>query len=43
VIDKIGDLPRRKYAVIVNEAHSSQTGDAADKVREALTGYGEGG
>ena len=42
VIDKIGDLPRRKYAVIVDEAHSSQTGDAADKVREALTGYGDG-
>ena len=42
VIDKIGELPRRKYAVIVDEAHSSQTGDAADKVREALTSYAEG-
>ena len=26
----------------MDEAHSSQTGDAADKVREALTGYGDG-
>ena len=42
IVDKIGDLPKRKYAVIVDEAHSSQTGDAADKVREALTGYGDG-
>lgn len=42
VLDKIGDLPQRSYAVIVDEAHSSQTGDAADKVREVLTGYGDG-
>ena len=29
VTDKVGDLPDRKYAVIVDEAHSSQSGEAA--------------
>ncbi|MPZ52346.1 MAG: DEAD/DEAH box helicase [Acidimicrobiia bacterium] len=37
VIDRIGLLPDRRYAVIVDEAHSSQTGDAAREMREALT------
>lgn len=36
VLDKIGDLPARRYAVIVDEAHSSQTGDAAKDLRLAL-------
>ena len=36
ILDKIGDLPARRYAVIVDEAHSSQTGDAAKDLRLAL-------
>ena len=36
ILDKIGDLPNRAYAVLVDEAHSSQTGDAAKDLRAAL-------
>jgi type I restriction enzyme R subunit len=36
VAQKIGELPSRRYAVIVDEAHSSQTGEAAQKVKEVL-------
>ena len=36
VLDKVGDLPDRRYAVIVDEAHSSQTGEAAKDLRLAL-------
>ena len=37
VIDKLDALPNRSYAVIVDEAHSSQTGDAAADLRRALS------
>lgn len=37
VVDKIGGLPKRKYAVIVDEAHSSQGGEASKKLKEVLT------
>ena len=37
VLDKIGELPKRNYAVIVDEAHSSQGGEASKKMKEALT------
>ncbi len=37
VIDKIGDLPARNYAVVIDEAHSSQTGEAAKELRLALS------
>ncbi len=37
VIDKVGDLPDRKYAVIVDEAHSSQGGEASKKMKEVLS------
>ena len=40
VIDKIGAVPARNYAVVVDEAHSSQTGEAAKDLRLAL-GVGE--
>lgn len=40
VIDKIGAVPARNYAVIIDEAHSSQTGEAAKDLRLAL-GVGE--
>ncbi len=37
VLDKIGELPKRKYAVIVDEAHSSQGGEATKKMKEVLS------
>lgn len=40
ILDKIGDLPARNYAVVIDEAHSSQTGEAAKDLRVAL-GAGE--
>jgi len=36
VTDKIGDLPKRKYAVIVDEAHSSQGGESATELKGVL-------
>lgn len=36
VIDKVGDIPNRKYAVIIDEAHSSQGGEASSKMKEVL-------
>jgi type I restriction enzyme R subunit len=36
VTDKVGDLPQRKYAVIIDEAHSSQSGEAAAELRGVL-------
>ena len=41
VLDKIAGLPQRRYAVIVDEAHSSQTGEAAKDLRLALAGDDE--
>lgn len=37
VIDKIVDLPKRSYAVIVDEAHSSQGGESSKKLKDVLT------
>ena len=37
VIDKVGNLPDRKYAVIIDEAHSSQGGEASKKMKEVLS------
>jgi type I restriction enzyme R subunit len=36
VTEKIESLPKRTYAVIVDEAHSSQTGDSATALKEVL-------
>ena len=36
MLDKVEDLPDRTYAVIVDEAHSSQTGDTAKELRRVL-------
>ena len=36
VTEKIDALPDRRYAVIVDEAHSSQTGDSAAALKEVL-------
>ena len=38
IVDGIGQLSDRKFAVIIDEAHSSQSGVAADKVNETLAG-----
>ncbi len=38
VLDKVGELPSRRYAVIIDEAHSSQTGDAAKQMKAVLAG-----
>ena len=40
VLDKIDNLPARRYAVVVDEAHSSQTGEAAKEMKKVL-GQGE--
>jgi len=36
VIHKVADLSDRKYAVIIDEAHSSQGGEASKKMKEVL-------
>lgn len=36
VAQRIGELPNRAYAVIVDEAHSSQGGESASKLKEVL-------
>jgi len=36
VTEKIGELPKRKYAVLIDEAHSSQSGETAKEMREVL-------
>lgn len=36
VIETINKLPKRKYAIILDEAHSSQTGTTARKMRQVL-------
>ncbi|MBF0290529.1 MAG: type I restriction endonuclease subunit R [Nitrospinae bacterium] len=40
VTDKIGDLPMRQYAVIIDEAHSSQGGETAAELKGVLAGAG---
>jgi len=37
VLEKVGELPKRKYAVIIDEAHSSQGGEASKKMKEVLS------
>ncbi len=36
VLQKMGEVTKRRYAVIVDEAHSSQTGEAAKDLKVAL-------
>jgi type I restriction enzyme R subunit len=38
VTEKVGQLPKRRYAVIVDEAHSSQSGKSASELKEVLAG-----
>jgi type I restriction enzyme, R subunit len=37
IVDTIGSLPGRRYAVIVDEAHSSQSGQASQKMKQVLS------
>jgi type I restriction enzyme R subunit len=37
ILEEVRDMPTRKYAVIIDEAHSSQTGSMARKMKQALT------
>jgi type I restriction enzyme R subunit len=37
ICDEIAHYPNRNYAIIIDEAHSSQTGDAARDMRKALS------
>ncbi len=36
VVEDVAGLPERRYAVIVDEAHSSQTGESAQEMKKAL-------
>ena len=36
ILDKVTDLGQRRFAVVVDEAHSSQTGEAAKDLKAAL-------
>lgn len=38
ILDKIGEIANRNYAVIIDEAHSSQGGKATTQMKEALVG-----
>lgn len=40
VVEKVTELPDRNYAVVVDEAHSSQTGISAAKLKAVLGGWG---
>ncbi|WP_375184293.1 type I restriction endonuclease subunit R [Aquabacterium sp.] len=37
ILEKVGSLGERRFALIIDEAHSSQSGAAARKLRQALT------
>lgn len=36
ILEKIGELPGKKFALIIDEAHSSQSGEGSKAVRKAL-------
>lgn len=40
VAEKVGDIPERRYAVIVDEAHSSQSGEQAADLKGLLNAAG---
>jgi type I restriction enzyme R subunit len=41
IVDGIADMSDKKFAVIIDEAHSSQSGQAADKLNMTLGGNGD--
>jgi type I restriction enzyme R subunit len=36
IVESVGNIPERNYAVIIDEAHSSQGGEASKKMKEVL-------
>ncbi len=42
IVDGIADLSDKRFAVIIDEAHSSQSGTAADNLNRAIGSGGEG-
>lgn len=36
ILDKVKDIEKKTYAIIIDEAHSSQGGDASNKMKEVL-------
>jgi len=38
VTEKIGTLPKKRYAVVIDEAHSSQGGETATELKQVLAG-----
>ncbi|RZK02803.1 MAG: type I restriction endonuclease subunit R, partial [Flavobacterium sp.] len=41
IIDEIGELKGKRFAIIIDEAHSSQSGETASKMNYALSQKGE--
>lgn len=41
IVDGIADMSDKKFAVIIDEAHSSQSGESADKLNMSLGGGGD--
>ncbi len=41
ILDKVGELKNNKYAIIVDEAHSSQGGESSKQMKEVLTSGNE--
>lgn len=39
IVDGIADLSEKRFAVIIDEAHSSQSGSASDKMNRAMGNY----
>jgi type I restriction enzyme R subunit len=37
ILDKAGEIPGKKFAVIIDEAHSSQSGESASAVKKVLS------
>lgn len=37
ILDTVGDLGKKRFALLIDEAHSSQSGASARKLRQALT------
>jgi type I restriction enzyme R subunit len=40
ILDKVNELKNNKYAIIVDEAHSSQGGESSKRMKEVLTSQG---
>lgn len=40
VLDDVADLPDRRYAIVIDEAHSSQSGETSKKMKQAVAPKG---